>query len=551
MPERLYTAYQVATLLGVGEGDVTQWIQKGWLETHRLADQSLRIRGRGLIQFLRKQGVDVEALFAQVLQDNEDLEMPAGRPAAPAPKPFDPAMEFPDPFAPSKPVAPAPKNNGQSPDRAEDGAQVKHAASHAAQRLHPLVDSAPAPAAPTSEMVPAAPPAADIPSNTAQQVLGAIVEDALVRGASELILDLSDSALSLRLRAGGIVYEKPNFRQRLPEGLAPRIIEHVRSLAGLDPAARDTRVGKFELAIADQTLSLLLSCCPTARGQRLVLQVPSAGPAVVAMANLGLPTPDQQRLDAMLACPGGLFLVAGPRGSGKSSVLSALAAELAPSQDVACLQRRNRALAGGVSSIVFSQQPAFDEAFDALVAQRCDAILLDELRHPSTFAQVLAAALDGPKVLAALQARDASDALHLLELAMGTSISRWDLALALLGVLTCRVARALCPHCRKEIQPSDWLLDRLGLAHVKLGFATYRAEGCPECSRTGFAGQEGFYSLLAIEGTAADLLRTGSDLKTIEQAAAKSGARSLLQAGLDKVRAGTVSLDEIARVLEL
>jgi len=487
MPERLYTAYQVAELLGATPGEVHEWMQKGWLPFKRYPDGPVRVSQRGLLSFLRERGIDIEQIIAEA--GHQDLQEPSNVEVQPAPEP------------PAAPVEPA--------------------------RL-----------------------VGPEPADPAAQVAQAILADAVSSRATHVHLEPQPGSLALRLRIDGVIREKANFRRRLPRGLAPHLLARLKQWAGLEgtrPAP--VRTGSFSRTVEGRAVKVALSATATSHGDRLVLRIRDPAQARPTLCELDLDDEDEQSFRGMLAERSGLIVLAGPRDIGRAKALLAMADELSGSgRSVVSLAESEDLEAEGISRAVTDESAGFGcaQAVRSLARQDADAIVVEELPDSASIRAGVEVAAGASLVLAGMSARSLLEALDLL---MHAGCDSCTLASALLGVVEQRTIRKLCDRCKKQISPSGEQLRRLGLSPDEIGDAVFEAQGCRRCRGIGYRGTMGLFSIFPAIGDVARLTRQGADPKTVERKGRAGRTKTLRHAAAAKVRAGVTSLEEIARVL--
>ncbi|MFB3893336.1 MAG: ATPase, T2SS/T4P/T4SS family [Phycisphaerae bacterium] len=594
--ERQYDVYQAAQLLGVKPMEVVDLVQQGLLTVQRQPNGPTRISAASIKQHVKRQGGDLNALRQRLKAIDDAHSQAADGKAAPAEpdRPEHPPAHALDaepavganggPLSNGAPDGDglagrtsaiqtaavlngnghAPAANGTQPHEVDSPLDLNgngHGNGHgpkaapAAPVVAPIGQEPPAPAEPEPAVAANVSAGAhqsngdDMPAvESAEQVVAAVLRDAAVRRAAGVLLETSPQRMTLRLRIDGAMVEKVKFRQRVPVAMGPRIVAHLRLLAGADggPVAR----GSFSLPIDGRDVRFDLSACPTAAGQRIAIRVYDPDVAALALAQLGLAAADEAALRAAIAARCGLVVVAAPPRSGKRTTLRAMAAEADLARcDAAVVTRRAWPATQWLSTI--SPRPAdalgFADALGAAVDQETDVLVLDDARDLRSIQAALNAALDGRLVLASMQVPRAADALRLLLTAGNQAgLDRWEMALAIKALISQRTLRKLCPACRAEQAPSQAAMAALGLAAGKIDFPTFAPRGCPQCARTGYAGLTGVFAVAAGDLALADLLRGGAELAEIESALPALGPAALVGAGLAKLRDGTTSLEELA-----
>lgn len=510
MPERMYSTYQVADLLGATPSEVGEWIRKQWLPVKHYADGPARISETGLIQFLKQRGVDIEAVMAKVVVREAQSE--------------------------------------RDWEEVHEG-QVVPASAVGPPLLEALPAAGPSDAADTAKSAEAPKPAdGPSPADAAARVAEAIMKDAAARHASHIHLEFGRNGLALRLRIDGVLHDKLNFSRRLPRALGPWVVERFVELAGADPAQRQRpQAGSFFHSVDGREIDFHISACPTLHGEKLLVRLLERRRALPDLAQLGLDAPDQRSIQRVLAEPAGLILVAGPPRSGTTTTLLAMLETLvSPERNVVAVEDSAALEVEGLVQSCPAGDFTFAEAVQASAAQDADAIMVGGIVEPGVARAAVKAAAGGRLVLGAMRAHSApASAGALLAMGVGPEL----LSSVLLAVIAQRLLRKLCDDCKCRADPPKKLLEELALRPRELGSATYAARGCPRCSKTGYSGRTGVFSVLEMDQAISALLRGGADVGTMERAALRHGMKPLRQAALEKVRAGVTSLEEVARIL--
>jgi len=547
MPQRLYTAYQVAELLRATPGTVLEWIRKGWLPVQPVGDGAVRVSETGLLQFLRQRGVDIEELMAKTVAAEAAATPPAeerARPVRPAIAPRPAEVPAPQPTAapepPAEPSAPAEQALAELAERhrstgaagvdeiAEGALDVETAEPHAPPGPEAPEAEAPAPAAWRG--------AQGLGAGAAAQVAEAILADAVRSGATAIHLEPTADGLDLRLRIGGVLRGKPNFRRLLPPDLTEAVGAGLRALAG--GAVR---------RVEGRWVSLRAASCPTACGEKLVVHLSAVGGALPELSSLGMPPEAERAVRAMLGEPSGLILVAAPPRHGLRETLRAMAGAARPGgRSISAVAEGDEWDVEGMTRVVVGAGRTAVEVVRAAAGADADVIVVDELCSAEEAAAALAAASGGALVIAGLRAASAAEAVAAM---LEARADRWRLASALLGAVAQRRVRALCVECRRQVAPSRELLLRAGFAPGQVAGPVWQGKGCPRCGQSGYAGLVGVFSVLRAGGTMAAALRSAEGLADVERAARGTSAISLRAAAAEMVRAGVTSLEEIARVL--
>jgi general secretion pathway protein E len=298
-----------------------------------------------------------------------------------------------------------------------------------------------------------------------------------------------------------------------------------------------------------QEVELRLSTMPTAFGEKLVMRIFDPEVVVKTLPELGFPTDDAERWDALTRRPHGIVLVTGPTGSGKTTTLYTTLKALATSEVNVCTVEDPIEMVEA-SFNQMQVQPGIDLSFAdgvrALMRQDPDIIMVGEIRDLETAEMAIQAALTGHLVLSTLHTNDApSSVMRLLEL----GVPYYLLGSTLSGIMAQRLVRTLCPHCKS---PDGELLDEVwdsigGAWKIPKPSTVYRPVGCPECRQTGFRGRTGIYELATITEAFTHLIKEVTDLDALRQQSVADGMKPLRIAGAYKVVEGVTTAEEVLK----
>jgi general secretion pathway protein E len=298
-----------------------------------------------------------------------------------------------------------------------------------------------------------------------------------------------------------------------------------------------------------QEVELRLSTLPTAFGEKLVMRIFDPEVVVKTLPELGFPSDDAERWDALTKRPHGIILVTGPTGSGKTTTLYTTLKALATSEVNVCTVEDPIEMV----EAAFNQmqvQPGIDLSFAdgvrALMRQDPDIIMVGEIRDLETAEMAIQAALTGHLVLSTLHTNDAPSAvMRLLEL----GVPYYLLEATLIGIMAQRLVRTLCTHCKSpdgELNDDVW--HSIGGAwNIPKPATVYRPIGCPECRQTGYRGRTGLYELLSVTEAFAQRIQEETDLAALRQQSTADGMKPLRIAGAFKVAEGVTTAEEVLK----
>ena len=379
--------------------------------------------------------------------------------------------------------------------------------------------------------------------------LNQIIHDAVRGRASDIHLDPWEGGSGrVRLRVDGVLHEI----EPLPTGLFATIVSRIKILAHMDVAERALpQDGRIKLHVEGRELDLRVSLVPTAFGERIVLRILERGHITFELERLGLFDDTLATVRELCVLPHGLVIVNGPTGSGKTTLLySMLYAIHRQSCSVLSIEDPVEYQLDGVSQMQVDAKRGltFGRALRAVMRQDPDVIMIGELRDLETLQGAVTAALTGHLVLTTLHANTSPGAVKRM-LDMG--LEPYLLNGALAGVVSLRLVRVLCPHCRRAAEPP---LHSVPPAAAELieslpdaGFC--EPAGCDRCVGMGYRGRTGIYEILVPDDRVRTVVAASGDLDAIRNAALAAGMKPMLTDGIRAAARGVTSIQEICRVV--
>lgn len=370
------------------------------------------------------------------------------------------------------------------------------------------------------------------------------VYNAVKEGASDIHIEPDENALRVRYRIDGRLVE----RLRPPHQMAAAVASRIKIMAGLDIAERRLpQDGGIHVVMDKKPIDLRVSTMPGKAGEKVVIRVIDNEKASVNLEKLGFSYDTLKTFRKLLELPNGILLVTGPTGSGKSTTLYACLQELASVEDNICtVEDPVEYKLAGINQFQTNEKAGFTfaSALRALLRQDPDIIMIGEIRDQETAKLATQAALTGHLVLSTLHTNDAPGAVTRL---FNLGIEPYLVGATVGGVLAQRLVRKLCSHCRHAYEPTPnerRLLEKAAGGTVE---TIYRAKGCPRCKGIGYTGRIGVYELFVPADNVVELISNGASLNEIRDAARATGMRTLRDDGLEKVKAGVTTLEEIYR----
>jgi general secretion pathway protein E len=365
--------------------------------------------------------------------------------------------------------------------------------------------------------------------------------------ASDIHLEPKRDAGAIRFRIDGVLHQV----YQVPAVVMIAMTARIKLLGRMDVIEkRRPQDGRIKTRTNDgQEVELRLSTMPTAFGEKLVMRIFDPEVVVKTLPELGFPSDDAARWDALTKRAHGIILVTGPTGSGKTTTLYTTLKALATSEVNVCTVEDPIEMVEP-SFNQMQVQPGIDLSFAdgvrALMRQDPDIIMVGEIRDLETAEMAIQAALTGHLVLSTLHTNDAPSAvMRLLEL----GVPHYLLEATLIGIMAQRLVRTLCPHCKApdgELSDDVWRV--LGGAwNLPKPATVYRPIGCPECRQTGFRGRTGLYELATVTEAFSQLVQEQTDLAALRQQSVADGMKPLRIAGAYKVAEGVTTAEEVLK----
>jgi type IV pilus assembly protein PilB len=377
------------------------------------------------------------------------------------------------------------------------------------------------------------------------KLVNQIVGQAVERGASDIHMAPDGRELRVRFRVDGVLQDITTVQRRMAAG----VISRIKIMAELNIAEKrlpqDGRVG---LVVDGRHVDLRVVTLPSVHGEGIVMRVLDKQSVVVELDKLGMADPERERFEAACHETHGAVLVTGPTGSGKSTTLyAALQLLNTPEKNIITVEDPVEYEMDGLTQVQVSAKVGltFAAGLRSMVRADPDIIMVGEIRDRETAQIAVESALTGHLVLSTLHTNDAPSAITRL-IEMG--VEPFLVASALDCVVAQRLARQLCPSCKKRTIISAKALQQNGY-RARMEIEAYEPVGCRRCGGSGYRGRLGLYEVMKISPEIQTLALERSPSEAIRDVAVQQGMTRLRDDGLQKVRMGRTSMAEIARVI--
>ncbi|MDD1642410.1 MAG: type IV-A pilus assembly ATPase PilB [Methylococcaceae bacterium] len=373
-----------------------------------------------------------------------------------------------------------------------------------------------------------------------------ILLDAIKKGASDIHMEPYEKHFRIRFRADGMLYQVASP----PANIATRIISRVKVMAKMDIAERRVpQDGRIKMIISKhRAIDFRVNTCPTLFGEKVVLRILDPTTAQIGIEKLGF-EPDQQQLFlAAINKPYGMVLVTGPTGSGKTVTLyTGLNLLNSVERNISTAEDPVEITVEGINQVNMNVKAGltFANALRAFLRQDPDIIMVGEIRDLETADIAVKAAQTGHLVLSTLHTNDAPQTLNRL---MQMGVAPFNIVSAVNLIMAQRLARRLCERCKTPANFPDNILISAGFKEDELKtLQIYSPVGCEYCTN-GYKGRIGIYQVMTLSERMRALILEGGNALQLTELAKSEGINDLRASGLNKIRMGITSLEEIDRI---
>ena len=370
-----------------------------------------------------------------------------------------------------------------------------------------------------------------------------IIRGAARERASDIHIEPTSTGVKVRNRIDGVLEE----RLLLPKQLMLPIVTRIKIMGGMDIAERRVpQDGRVRVRVHGVMSDMRLSTYPTMYGEKMVIRL-LARENVLDLESLGFDAGERKLFEHIISAPNGIFLVSGPTGSGKTTTLYAALQRLnSQDRNIVSIEDPIENEIAGVNQAQVNAKAGltFATALRSILRQDPDVIMVGEIRDAETAEISVRAAITGHVVFSTIHTNTAAGAVHRL---VDLGIEPFMVGAALIGVMSQRLVRRICTHCKHPVDAGEARLVALGLPP---GTEVYRGKGCKSCRMSGYSGRMGLFEILAIDRRIRSQILAGASEDEITAEAKKRGLEDLRQRGVKAVREGLTTIEEVVRVTE-
>ena len=380
------------------------------------------------------------------------------------------------------------------------------------------------------------------------KLVNLIINEAVKERASDIHVEPLEKKFRVRYRIDGVLHEVPGPPKRL-EG---SVISRVKIMAGMDIAEkRLPQDGRIKMASGKKELDIRVSSLPGIHGESMVMRILDKTNFLVGLEDMGFFPKERKDFEKLVNLPNGMMLVTGPTGSGKTTTLYATLSHINQKErKVITIEDPVEYQLDGINQVQVKSQIGLTlvSGLRSMLRQAPDIIMVGEIRDLETAQIVVQSALTGHLIFSTLHTNDACGAITRL---IDMGVKPYLVSSTVQGVLAQRLVRTICPSCREAYKPSEEEAKILSLSPEEANsIELYRGKGCPACADTGFKGRMGIFELFVMTDEVRELVLKNVSGIELNKKAKESGMKGLKDDGLEKVKRGYTTVEEVMRVTQ-
>jgi type II secretory ATPase GspE/PulE/Tfp pilus assembly ATPase PilB-like protein len=374
-----------------------------------------------------------------------------------------------------------------------------------------------------------------------------LLERSYELNATDIHFDPHDQGLRIRLRVDGLLHDVLN----LPKEMVTQVVSRLKVMANMDISnKRKPQDGHISNTILNQRRDIRAGSGPTIYGERIILRLMPDHSTLSNLEELGLEQDQIEELSRYVNAPYGMTLSVGPVGSGKSTTMySCLNMLNEPSKSLVTIEDPVERQIEGITQIQVDPKIEYNfvEALRGVLRQDPNVIMVGEIRDPETAHIGCRASLTGVTVLSTLHANDTAATVDVFR---EFNIPLMFIANSLEGIVSQRLMRKICRHCRTTYHPDAALCEYLGVSQDLAGsIELVKGTGCDACFNTGYFGRVGVFEIMGIDLDIRAAILNNRPHNELMEIAVANGMKTLEMSAKKKVLDGTTSVEEIYRVL--
>ena len=379
------------------------------------------------------------------------------------------------------------------------------------------------------------------------EIVNDILVDSSKRNASDIHFDPHEDFMLIRIRIDGSLIDYAE----VPNNIKKNLVTRIKIISGMNiTESRLPQDGAIKTTLQNIDLDLRVSCLPTINGEKIVIRILDYTMSEAGLESLGFTDRNYEKIVKMISAPNGIILVTGATGSGKSTTVYSILQRLNKEDtNIITVEDPIEMNIEGVNQVQTNSEIGltFANALRSILRQDPNIIMIGEIRDTETAKIAVRASITGHLVLSTIHT---NNSLNTIERLLDMDVERYLLSSALTGIVSQKLARKLCSHCKTKRPTNDYEKDLFKKVLNKDVEEIYTAEGCDECSN-GYKGRIAIHEVLLVNQEIKDAISSNLRKDKLRELVYKSDVDTLLQDGLKKVVNGETTVEEILKIIEL
>lgn len=365
----------------------------------------------------------------------------------------------------------------------------------------------------------------------AVRLLDYILRESIEKNASDIHIEPRFEKIVVRIRIDGAL----NKLIELPKKIYPHLVTRIKILSGLDISEkRLPQDGRFSFTFSEEKIDIRVATTPTGNAEKIVLRILDIQRISYTPEGIGLLNDNYEKVMSLISQPSGLILICGPTSSGKTSTLYTLLRRIQNEElNIMTIEDPIEYKIDGINQIEVNPNTglSFEKGLKAILRMDPDKIMIGEIRNEDTAHIAISSSITGHLVLSTLHTESSPASIGRL---IDMGIEAYLISAGLIGVISQRLIRKLCPHCREKIKNTNPLIDSEYI---------YRAKGCSKCNG-GYKGRVAVFEIMIIDSEIRDMISRKENIKNIKNLAIEKGMNTLSSEILKLIEKGEISFDE-------
>lgn len=379
------------------------------------------------------------------------------------------------------------------------------------------------------------------------RLVNSIIERAMVESCSDIHIEPTEGDMQIRMRIDGRLHKVLT----IPADLKDSVISRIKVMSHMNIVERRIpQDGRINMKVKGRDVDMRVNTLPTIFGEKIVIRILGKDEKMLTRQGIGMVfAEDNSKVDRLLANTSGVIMIVGPTGSGKTSTMFTLIREmLNESTNLVTLEDPVEYNIPGATQVQINEKVGltFASGLRAILRQDPDIICVGEIRDGETAQIAMRAAITGHLVITTIHTEDAVTAIDRLK---DMGVEPYLISAGLRGIISQRLLRRVCPHCRSEYIPDQKILE---ISPIKMlpGQKFYHGKGCDQCFHTGYRGRIGTFEILLMNDELRRAITSNADKQAFRETAARtSGYVTMMQNAEKLVEEGITTVEEVERTI--